>query len=31
MRFRFPSWAVKFTVDAFLREEQALAGLEDRD
>jgi hypothetical protein len=30
MRFRLPSWAVKFTVDAFLCEEQALAGLEDR-
>ena len=30
MRFRLPSWAAKFTVDSLLREEEALAGLEDR-
>jgi hypothetical protein len=30
MRFRFPSWAAKFTVDSFLREEEALASLEGR-
>jgi len=30
MRFRFPSWAVKFTVDSLLREEDALKALEDR-
>jgi hypothetical protein len=30
MRFRLPSWAVKFAVDALLREQDALASLEAR-